>query len=98
MDTIDSKLILQVEIDYEKLADILARKLNGTDPVYEDNDELKTSTAAKVIGKSVSCLRNWQKMHKYLPFYINKETLEITYKYRDLRLYNEHKNRISANG
>jgi hypothetical protein len=94
----ESKIILQIEFDYEKLADILARKLNGIEPVYNDDDELNTPAAAKVIGRSVSCLRNWQKMHRYLPFSVNKETLEVTYKYRDLRLYNERKNRISANG
>jgi hypothetical protein len=98
MDSADPKLILQIELDYNKLAELIVRKLNGTDPVYEDDDELNTPAAAKVIGRSVSCLRNWQKMHKFLPFSINPETLEVTYKYRDLRLYNERKNRISPNG
>jgi hypothetical protein len=98
MDSIDSKLIVQIEIDYEKLAELLALKLSAVAPIYQDDDELNTPAAAKVIGRSVSCLRNWQKTHKYLPFSVNKETLEITYKYRDLRLYNERKNRVSPNG
>ena len=98
MNSTDSKLILQIEIDYEKLAELLALKLNGTEPIYNDYDELNTPAAAKVIGKSVSTLRNWQKQHKYLPFSINRDTLEVTYKYRDLKLYNERKNRVSPNG
>ncbi len=80
----------------ELVADKVIKKTKNqdTDPVYSDDDELNTPQAAKVIKKSASTLRNWREQgRQHIPYYIHKDTLEVFYKYRDLRLYLERVNR-----
>jgi hypothetical protein len=89
-----------LDVFAEIVADKIAAKIteNKKEKPYRDDDMLLTPAAAKYIGKSIGTLRNWQKMKKHLPFHINKDTLEITYRFSDLKAYKERFNRISPNG
>jgi predicted RNA-binding protein Jag len=98
VEKIENVIEIFAELIAEKMltkVDISSRK---DKPRYKAADELNTPSAAKYLGKSPGTLRNWQKLHKYLPFQISKETLEVTYKFSDLRNYKERKNKISPNG
>jgi predicted RNA-binding protein Jag len=98
VERIENVIEIFAELIAEKMlmkVDISSRK---DKPRYKDADELNTPSAARYLGKSPGTLRNWQKLHKYLPYQINKETLEVTYKFSDLRNYKERQNKISPNG
>jgi hypothetical protein len=89
-------------LDYfaEIVADKLAAKLKEEKGAkkYKDDDMLLTPAAAEYLGKSPATLRNWRQMNKKLPFYINKETLEATYRFSDLKAFKDRMNRISPSG
>jgi hypothetical protein len=89
-----------IEIFATMIADkIIAKQAElSNKPRYKDDDLLNTPAAAEYLGRSVSTLRNWQKLRKHIPFLINQETLEISYKFIDLRVFREGANRISPNG
>jgi hypothetical protein len=92
--------VKMIEIFAEIVADkIMAKQEALRDkPRYRDDDSLNTPSAAKYLGKSISTLRNWQKLKKHIVYYINKDTLEVYYKFIDLRIFKERANRISPNG
>jgi hypothetical protein len=89
-----------IEVFAELLAEKVAARIEGRKSVisYRDDDTLNTPDAAKYLGKSPGTLRNWRALKKHLPFYINKDTLDVTYKFSDLKAYKERKNRVSPNG
>jgi hypothetical protein len=100
MNTSDMSGLEIIEIFAEMIADkIIAKQEALKDkPRYGDEDLLNTPAAAEYLGRSVSTLRNWQKLRKHIPFLINKETLEVSYKFIDLRIFRDRTNRISPNG
>lgn len=94
MNSTDNKVLIQIEIDYNRLADAIAKRISGEEPVYDEDDELNTPQAAKVLGKAPSTLRGWREQGIKLTYHLNPDG-EVCYKYKDLVAYKDQMKRIN---